>query len=155
MSGVLLCTSWPMEKNKMYTTDAVSLLVLLSKLTPQKQCGKPDYKKKGIGRNIPNISCCILLFFKYYMHMLQASCICYNPEGWCKKRKRQDHIATVLHCGKNTVHELSLVGSQIPAPKELWLLVLHLLCNFSQVRVSTDHVLTGVPFWQLFRCNKD
>lgn len=55
-------------KNKMYTTDAVSGLVLLSDLTPQKQCGKPDYKKKGIVRNIPTISCCILSFKILYAH---------------------------------------------------------------------------------------
>lgn len=42
-------------KNKMYATDVVSVLVLLSNLTLQKECGKRDYKKKATGRNIPTI----------------------------------------------------------------------------------------------------
>jgi len=55
-------------RNRKYTIDAVSLSVLLSNLTPQKQCGKPDYKKKGIGRNITTISCCILPFKILHAH---------------------------------------------------------------------------------------
>lgn len=68
-----------MEQTKR-AMDEFSVLVLLLNVTPQKQCGKPRYKKKGIGRNLPTISCSILPF-QIYMHMLQASHICYNPEG--------------------------------------------------------------------------
>ena len=85
--------------------------------------------------------------------MLQASSICYNPEGWCKKW--QDPTATAVSCEKNAVHELTLVGSQILAPKELWLVVLHLLHKVHGVSMSANRVLTGDLFWQLIRRSED
>lgn len=155
MSGVLICTSWPMEKNQNVHNGCSLSFGFVIKAYTSETMWKTWLQEEGYRQKHPKYFLLYSSFFKYYMRMLQASRICYNPEGWCKKRKRQEHIATVLRCGKNTVHELSLVGSQIPALKELWLVVLHLLRNFSQVRMSTDHVLTGVPFWQLFRCNED